>query len=77
MGIKERIEALKVDGMESGAYEVGFETGRKRAAKLAAEADELMAEMADALRKSSSRGNRFAAEHALHKYNQYKDQTND
>ena len=89
MGIKKRIErqrcVLKDDevGPEfmRDAYRDGFKNCKRKSAQLAAEADELMAEMADTIEMlracCTDMGADGEAAHTLHLYNQYKDQTND
>ena len=74
MGIKERIEALQPDCH----YDCDWQDLRDRAAKEAAEADELMAEMADTIEMlracCTDTGADSEAAHTLHLYNQFKNQ---
>ena len=86
MGIKERIEALQPDCQ----YDCDWQDLRNRAAKEAAEADELMAEMAGTIANLQSwitdGGYEDTVEYVaemcgearsvMDKYDQYKNQTN-
>ena len=79
MGLKERIESLRETTPKR--YSHVYNSGVQDAAQLAAEADELMAEMAgtiEMLRECcTDMGADSEAAHTLHLYNEYKDQSND
>ena len=74
MGIKERIEALQPDCQ----YDCDWQDLRDRAAKEAAKADELMAEMADTIEMlrafCTDTGADSEAAYTLHLYARYKNQ---
>ena len=78
MGIKERLHNIaKTVNIETDEG-CGYHDGLMRAADHAAEADELMAEMAEALKSYAKEDFGYKiAKDALDRYNQYKDQTND
>lgn len=78
MTLHDRIMSLKPIGHTSQVSAIHFNNAKMRAAKLAIEADELMAEMADALgnefRHAAITYDRDALGRALSKYNAYKEQ---
>lgn len=86
MTLHDRIMAMTPDSLLTGKERGGFYRGRSDAAKLATEADELMAEMAQTLEelRDYDRNDKSAALSAhksilesLHSYNTYKERNNE